>query len=516
MTDILFITPNNAAITYQSLSDKYAAIEPPTWALLLAESARNHGANVAIMDTLAEQLSDADAYNRVKSVTPKLICFVVYGQNVNAGTTNMGGAVRLSKVLKEKGVLAPIGFIGSHVQALPKETLEKENSIDFVFLNEGVQALNDIIDHEAYTVDDLVKVSGLAMRINEAVQFTGKPKVVPHSEIDTVMPGYAWDLLPFRKTPLDLYRSPYWHANYQSELRSPYAAIQTSIGCQFKCSFCMINLINKSDEDPISIASNYSGMRYWSTTTVEKELKKLIEMGVKTIRITDEMFLLNKRFYRPIISMLEKLNLNDELYLWAYSRIDTVPDPETLQSIRKAGIRWLCLGIESGDKAIRLEVAKGKFESVDVKQVVKHVEAAGINVMANYIYGLPGDNEETIQKTFDLSVELNTLGWNTYAAMALPGSPLYVTARRNKVRLPETYEEFSFHSFHTVPLPTESLPAHRILQLRDENFTKYHARPEFLKKISHNFGEVAAQNIIKMNEKTLRRKIIERNRKTRN
>ena len=423
----------------------------------------------------------------------------------------MGGAVRLSQFLKKQGISTPIGFIGSHVQALPYETLEREKSIDFVFLNEGVIALNNIVGKSAYTVDALAEIAGLAIRTDDEIKYTGKPTIVPQSEIDAVMSGYAWDLLPFRKRPLDLYRSPYWHANYKSELRSPYAAIQTSIGCQFKCSFCMINLVNKSDEEPISIASNYSGMRHWSTLTVEKELKKLISMGIKTIRITDEMFLLNRKYYRPIIDMLEKLNRKDDLYLWAYSRIDTVPDPTTLRRIRQAGIRWLCLGIESGNKAIRLEVAKGKFESVDVKQVVKHVEAAGINVMANYIYGLPGDNEETIQKTFDLSVELNTLGWNTYAAMALPGSPLYANARRDDVRLPETYEEFSFHSFHTVPLPTETLPAYRILQLRDESFTKYHARPEFLDKIRNTFGESAAQNIIRMNKKTLRRKIIEEN-----
>ena len=75
MTDILFITPNNSSITYQSLSDEYAAIEPPTWALLLAESTRNQGATVAILDTLAEQLSDEEAYHRVLSAFPKLICF---------------------------------------------------------------------------------------------------------------------------------------------------------------------------------------------------------------------------------------------------------------------------------------------------------------------------------------------------------------------------------------------------------------------------------------------------------
>ena len=93
--------------------------------------------------------------------------------------------------------------------------------------------------------------------------------------------------------------------------------------------------------------------------------------------------------------------------------------------VRKAGIKWLALGIESGDKSIRLEVSKGKFEDVDVKKVISKVHDADINVMANYIYGLPGDTEETIKKTFELSLDLCTTGWNTYAAMALPGSQLY-------------------------------------------------------------------------------------------
>ena len=60
--------------------------------------------------------------------------------------------------------------------------------------------------------------------------------------------------------------------------------------------------------------------------------------------------------------------------------------------MRKAGIKWFCLGIESGDKKVRLEVAKGKFEDVDVKDVIKKVHEADIDVMANYI-GLPGDDE---------------------------------------------------------------------------------------------------------------------------
>ncbi|MDC1036173.1 radical SAM protein [Alphaproteobacteria bacterium] len=507
--DIVFITPNNASITYQSLSEKYSAIEPPTWALLLAESVRAKGFEPAIIDTLAEQISDNAVVERIVNLKPTLIAFVVYGQNVNAGTTNMSGAVRLATALKKAQITTPIGFIGSHVQALPQETMEKELSVDFVCLNEGIYSILEALETNATSVADLLHVSGLAVRVDNKILFTGPGRVVPKDRMDLDMPGYAWDLLPFDHEPLDLYRAPYWHAEYRDEFRTPYAALQTSIGCQFKCSFCMINLINKNDESPVSIASDYNGMRHWSAEFVKRELKKLVVMGVKTIRITDEMFLLNRKYYMPILEILADLNKNDDLRLWAYSRIDTVPNPQILALVRKAGIRWLCLGIESGDKGVRLEVAKGKFEEVDVEKVVQQVEEAGINVMANYIFGLPGDNEETIQKTYDLSVKLNTLGWNTYAAMALPGSPLYTLARSAGTKLPEAYEEFSFHSYETLPLPTATLSAARILQLRDQKFTEYFGRPEFLKKIERQFGQNAVNNIVLMNQKKLKRKIIE-------
>ena len=121
--------------------------------------------------------------------------------------------------------------------------------------------------------------------------FTGHEDVVSNKNRNTDLPGYAWDLLPYKKKPLDLYRSPFWHANYINKFRSPYAAIQTSLGCQFKCSFCMINLINKNDNKKIGVANNYNKMRYWSVSFIENEFKKLIKLDVTTIRITDELFL---------------------------------------------------------------------------------------------------------------------------------------------------------------------------------------------------------------------------------
>jgi radical SAM superfamily enzyme YgiQ (UPF0313 family) len=158
---------------------------------------------------------------------------------------------------------------------------------------------------------------------------------------------------------------------------------------------------------------------------------------------------------------------------------------------------------------VRLEVAKGKFDDVDVREVIKKVHEAGINVMANYIFGLPGDTKETMKKTFDLSLELCTAGWNTYAAMALPGSQLYKNALEKKYKLPESYEGYSFHSYETQPLPTETLKAEEILEYRDKSFINYHTHKTFLDKIERKFGQKALNNIQEMTKVNLKRKILD-------
>ena len=75
--------------------------------------------------------------------------------------------------------------------------------------------------------------------------------------------------------------------------------------------------------------------------------------------------------------------------------------------------------------------------------------------MANYLFGLTGDNQEST-KNLDLSIELNTLGWNAYPVLPIPGSQIYKAKQQNKI-IPENYLDFSFHSYTTRPLGTEFL-----------------------------------------------------------
>ena len=118
--DILFIHTNASKKIYQDLSKHHSAIEPPTWALLLAQSTRTFGFKVTIIDANAENLSEIDIYKRILNQSPKLICFVAYGQNVNAGTTNMTGVIDVASYLKDK----KINFVSIDVEGFELNVLK--------------------------------------------------------------------------------------------------------------------------------------------------------------------------------------------------------------------------------------------------------------------------------------------------------------------------------------------------------------------------------------------------------
>ena len=69
--DVLFINPNSLKKNYQGLASRYAAIETPTWSLLLAESCRSKNFKVGILDCNAENLDAQDAYNRIIKINPE-------------------------------------------------------------------------------------------------------------------------------------------------------------------------------------------------------------------------------------------------------------------------------------------------------------------------------------------------------------------------------------------------------------------------------------------------------------
>jgi radical SAM superfamily enzyme YgiQ (UPF0313 family) len=502
--DCLLINPDSSLAAYQGLSGKFSAIEPPTWALLLAESCRAQNFTVNILDCCAEHLSLEQSVSRIQTANPRVALFVVYGQNPNAGTTSMIGATQLASALKKESPDIHICFVGSHVSALPKEVLELP-FIDSILLNEGVYALHNLL-HSSLQ-DDLCHVKGLGWKSNGTHVLNDPEITVPQERLDVDLPGYAWDLLPFDKTPLDLYRSHVWHGDFNENIRTPYAAIYTSLGCIYGCEFCMINILNRTDNSDGVNSADSRVMRFWSVDWVLRQLQILNDLGVTTVRISDEMFLLNHRYYVPICEGIIERGLN--LHMWAYSRVDTVREP-LLELISKAGIKWLALGIEAGSQTVRKEISKGSFKDINVRDIVSMIRSYDINVIANYIVGFPDDDYTTMTSTLNLALELNTEMINIYPCQALPGSPLYTRAIHEGWDLPTQYDEFAFLSYNTKPLPTKHLSNSQVLAFRDYFWKAYFTNPSYLELVEKKFGKSQRQNVEEMSSHSLNRSLLER------
>lgn len=504
---VLFVNSNAQGTIYQGLADRFTAIEPPVWSLLLAGACRAKGYGVAILDCIAENLSFDESVERINEVKPDLVCFVTYGPNPNSGTTQMTGTIKVAQLLKEKYPSYKIMSIGSHTSALPHEVLNY-TCFDFISYNEGVKCLLALLETDFEK--NLYKIPALGWKDYETGINRLNPGVgslVSTEEMDHLMPDYPWELLPYKEKLLDLYRAHNWVPGYIEGKRTPYAAIYSSLGCQFSCQFCMISVVNRTDPTEGIHAGHSSTMRFWSPERTLKEIDKLLALGVQTLRFSDEMLLLNKKYYVPIFEGMKARGLENQISSWCYSRVDTV-NKRFLDLAREAGIKYLAIGIESASQDIRLEITKGSFKDVNITDISKLIEDHGINVAANYIFGFPHENIEHLQKTLDLAISLNSTFANFYCNTALPGSAMYYEAKTNNWKLPDTFEGYSFHSYDTVPLPTKYLTGAEVLKFRDEAWLKYFSRPEYHDVLRTKFGEEAVKNVKDQCEIRLKRKVL--------
>lgn len=489
MTEILFINPGAMHTVYQELGHSLSAIEPPSLAALFATYVRKKGASTAIIDAPALNLNPAEVADLIeKEYNPTLIVMVVYGFQPSASTQNMMAAGETCREIKNRNPHLKILMTGTHIAALPKRTLEEE-AVDFVCSQEGPQTIWGVFECLKSGLNQFESVPSLLYR--EEGEIIATPKGPLLENLSEVMPGAAWDLLP-----MDKYRAHNWHCFENIEERQPYASLHTSLGCPYRCTFCCINA-------PFG-GSSY---RLWSPEAVISEIDLLVNRyGVKNIKFVDEMFVLNPRHVNSICDLLIERNYG--LNIWAYARVDTVRDA-FLDRLKRAGIRWLALGIESGSKHVRDGVEKGRFGAEDILRVVKNIQNAGINVIGNYIFGLPDDTYETMQETLDLALQANCEFANFYCAMAYPGSKLYTMATQKGWELPSEWIGYSQHAYETLPLRTDALTAAEVLEFRDRAFHLYYSDPSYLSFVEEKFGQNVLMHIKEMNKIKLRRKIVE-------
>jgi len=482
-TDIVLVKPGSQKQLYGELSaSNLTAIEPPLWGALLAAYLRVKGYSVILFDAEVENWSYLQTAERIKEAAPRLAVITVSGTNPSASTMNMTGA---GTILKHLGEIAPgikTALVGLHPSALPERSLNEEQA-DFVCQGEGFHTLPALLD--ALEVNSgQYDIPGLWYMRDGRVISNGRP--TPWENLDE-LPMAAWDLLPMTK-----YRAHNWHCFDHINERQPYGVVYTSLGCPFKCSFCCINAL-----------FGRPGIRYRSPEFVVREVDFLVNTyGIKNIKIIDEMFALNDNHVSRLCDLLIERDYG--LNFWAYARVNTV-NPRMLRKMKAAGINWIAYGFESGNKRVLRGVNKG-YNRDNVDEIVRITYDEGLYICANYIFGLPEDDHDSMKDTLDLALRINAEWANIYSAMAYPGSRLYDQALAEGWPLPASWQGYSQYAYETLPLPTKYMSGIEVLRFRDYAFNAYYQNADYLAKIHKVFGAGTAGHVRKMTSTALPRK----------
>ena len=149
--------------------------------------------------------------------------------------------------------------------------------------NEGVYTISNLL--LVSNLDDennLQKIKGLGFRGHDGAVILNEPEIiVPRKLLEVDLPGMAWDLLP----DLSKYRTAGWHSWPNKSAKSPFAAIYTSLGCPYQCSFCMINIINRTKIGDQIASADSNIFRYWKPDFMIQQFDYMAEVGIKNVKI---------------------------------------------------------------------------------------------------------------------------------------------------------------------------------------------------------------------------------------
>ena len=431
-----------------TLINPYSASPYPVLPLGLAYIAavleRNH-INVTVIDAWAEKFGDKEIAAAILKSRPDLIGITM--------VTAMAPAALELATLAKATVNVPVVAGGPHASALPGECLANP-AIDYIVIGEGETTILNLINHLENGQADISSVNGIAYRHNGKIVIN-KPAVFI-ADLDS-LPMPARHLFPVSKYKTHL---PYGR-------KTPYMTMITSRGCPYQCTYC----------SKAVFGSTYRGL---SPGKVVQELKHLIDTyGIREYRFYDDDFTLNMSRAHEICDAIIRHDIKLD---WSCTtRVDLVND-ELLKKMKRAGCYTISYGVESGDPEV-LKSAKKGYTLDDVEKAIRLTKKNGIRILAFFMLGLPGENENTIEKSIQLSLRLEPdfVSWGIINMM--PGSKMYddyahtlkVGPKNQNIDHPMAVG--SNYNIYEGALPTDSL-----IKYSQEAHRRFYLRPQYLIK----------------------------------
>ena len=358
---------------------------------------RLRGFDCKIFDAYFHSWSNAELLGYIRDYKPDIV-------GLTAMTHEINEAAKIATELKKQKNI-PIIVGGCHITALPERTLSEFPVFDYGVFGEGEQTTIELLESIEQTNIALKfsDIKGLAYRDKHQIIINEPRPFITSEELND---------LPYPS--LDYYYSDNSRALIS---RDSYYVIFSSRGCPYNCAFCMQVLGRK--------------VRRRSTKSIIEEMNYAIEhYGAHTFNFADEIFLFDNQQTRELLELFIQQKFPGRIKWSALTRANFV-NQELITLAKKAGCFRLEMGVESGDDKILKTI--GKAITIDqIKQAVKIIKKAGISLGTYYILGHPGETPETLKKTIDLAVGLNTDSIAVGLMVPYPGTRIFDMAIENR------------------------------------------------------------------------------------
>lgn len=414
----------------------------------LAAYLREKGIKVSILDAEALEISLENLHKYIKKD------FDVVG--VGAVTPTLKNAAKVLEICKRINPDCKTLVGGSHITAIPIETMKLYPVIDYAIMGEGEITTLELL--KALKKNKSVsKIKGLAYRKGKKI-ITNKPRPLMESIENLPLP--AFDLLP-----MHLYSPPAHHTSLgENILLKPFVIYHTGRGCPYQCTYCAAKLM-------------------WHRRVRHKSIKKVMEeidilvnrFKIKNLEINDETFTVNKKRTLQFNSELKKRKY--DLAYNCITRVDTV-DKELLTSMKKAGCYFVRYGVESGNQKI-LDAMKKGITIKQIKDAFKITNKIKLTNSASFIIGYPGETRETINDTIKLSKQIKPTLAYFFVCIPIVGTDLYNEAKKRNLILHKDWTKY-VQMPDKAMLKTETLSSEELIKLRNKAYKQFYLRPQYI------------------------------------
>lgn len=421
---------NPILFSYQRLrgrtmkNNKSMSYYPPLGLCYLANMLEQNNFKVKIIDRHALMTKNNDNLDTVNEITRKEL--KKYKASIVGITSTTATFYDIKTTLlrlirsTDKDIKIVLG--GSHASAMPDEILSQHEDIDLICRGEGEITLTELAKGLKYE-----NINGISYRNGSGI--ISNPRREPYPDINEFC-------FPSRHL-VDM--KFYSQANpvVMHGLFMKATTIFTSRGCAYNCSFC---------SGKVALGRK---VRYQSPDLVIEEIERLIkDYRIEGLYFADDMFDANKERAITICEKLIAKGLHKKVCIYPQLRANNM-DKERLEIYKKAGVRRVDVGFESGSQRI-LDVMNKKTTVAQNYRAAKMLHEVGIQFQANIIVGIPGEEVSDIRQTEKMLLDIKPHWINFGEFLPLPGSKLYDELNEKKLIKPEILEYSEPYNFTAI------------------------------------------------------------------